>query len=79
MNEIEEDKELEGIATVLFLIENSRGELTGEQVVDRFKDWSEDKASRYAEEEIAYYIEYLENRRIIERNILEFYQLSEYC
>ncbi|GFI10427.1 hypothetical protein IMSAGC007_02896 [Lachnospiraceae bacterium] len=78
VNEIEEDKELEGIATALFLIETSRGGLTEEQVIEQFIDWSEDKAARYAEEEIVSYVERLEDKRIIERNILGCYQLSEY-
>ena len=78
VNEIEEDKELEGIATALFLIETSRGGLTEEQVIEQFMGWSEDKAAQYAEEEIVSYVECLEDKRIIERNILGCYQLSEY-
>lgn len=78
VNEIEEDKELEGIATALFLIECSVQGLTEEQIIEQFKNWSEDKAARYAEKEIVSYVEFLEDKRIIERNILGCYQLSEY-
>lgn len=60
------------------MIETSRGGLTEEQVIEQFMGWSEDKTAQYAEEEIVSYVECLEDKRIIERNILGCYQLSEY-
>lgn len=78
VNEIKEDKRLEGTATALFLIEQSANDLSKEKVVDLFKNWSEDKANRFSEQEIVSCIDYLEKKGIIEKNILGFYQLSEY-
>lgn len=78
VNAIREDKKLEGVATVLFLIEQSGNDLQKEQVVELFKIWSEDKAKRFSEEEIVSYIDYLEENGVIEKNILGFYQLSQY-
>lgn len=78
VNEIEEDKQLEGVATVLFLIEQRTSDLSKERVIELFKSWSEDKSKRFSEEEIDFYIDYLEEKGIIEKNILGFYQLPEY-
>lgn len=78
VNAIGEDKMLEGIATVLFLIERSEDDLQEGYIVELFKNWSEDKARRFSEEEIISYINYLEDKGMIEKNILGFYQLSEY-
>ena len=77
VNQIKEDKNLEGIATVLFLIvEQNVYDLSKEKVVDLFKGWSEDKARRFSRQEIVSYIDYLERTGIIERNILGGYQLA---
>ena len=78
VNTIEDDKSLEGIATVLFLVERSVKDLSKERIVELFKSWSKDKATRFSNEEIISYIFYLESKGIIECNILNFYQISEY-
>ena len=51
VNSIETDHELECLATICFLIENSGG-LTAEGIVSGFKNWSEEKAKRFTEQEI---------------------------
>lgn len=78
VNDIKNDKELEGIATTLFLIEQSENNLSEEKIIDSFKSWSEDKAKRFSENEIISFIDYLEGKGIIESNIIGCYQLSEY-
>ena len=78
VNTIEDDKSLEGIATVLFLVESNVKDLSKERIVELFKSWSKDKATRFSNEEIISYIFYLESKGIIECNILNFYQISEY-
>lgn len=64
VNEIKLDKDLECISTILFLIENN--DLNTEQdVIQLFKDWSADKASRFSEEDIKQGLEYLIKTNII--------------
>lgn len=64
VNSIDNDKQLECISTILFLIENNIIENENDIVI-AFKAWSEDKASRFSQEEILNGIEYL-----LETNIL---------
>lgn len=74
VNAIETDKRLEGISTVLFLIQ--RGEpQTKEQIVENFKRWSEDKDNRFSKQYILECIEYLENTHMIATDICGEYEL----
>lgn len=72
VNQIGEDHDLEGISTVLFLIEEKPGEIE-DQLIHNFKNWSEDKASRFSEKEIRRYIDILENTKLVEKDIFGGY------
>ena len=69
VNNIHINKELEGISTVLYLIQNGTGN-NEQSLIKRFKDWSDDKANRFTESDILNYINYLENTNIIDKNLL---------
>lgn len=69
VNQIENDHDLEGISTVLFLVKTIPDK-TELQLIFDFKSWSEDKAIRFSEAEIRNYIVFLENTGIIEKNIV---------
>lgn len=75
LNEIKTDKKLEGVATVLYIVKMT-DDLSTEQIVEKFKMWSEDKAERFNKENIEEYIEYLENTNIIAKNICGNYELA---
>lgn len=77
VNKIKSDKDLEGIATVLFLIQKNINN-SNNNIINKFKEWSEDKANRFTVNEINGYMEYLENTDIIYRDILGCYKISEY-
>lgn len=59
VNRIESDHDLEGISTVLFLVRSGSGQ-DENRIIQEFKEWSEDKADRFSENEIKRYIKYLE-------------------
>lgn len=64
VNRIESDKDLECISTVLFLIQDKKVRNKYE-VFKEFKEWSEDKAARFTEEDIENGILYLLKTSII--------------
>lgn len=74
INQIEKDKDLEGIATVLFLIQ-TKGVKTNEEILKAFKNWSEDKAKRFSDQEILKCIKYLQDTSIIFFNLCGEYEL----
>lgn len=76
INQIRTDKKLEGIATVLYLVQNGMTK-NREQLVIQFKNWSEDKANRFSEKYILECIEYLENTGIISLDIYGNYVLTQ--
>ena len=67
VNQIESDHNLEGISTVLFLVQ-SESEQAESQIIQKFKTWSEDKALRFSEDEVKKYIRYLETTGLIQKN-----------
>ncbi len=71
VNQIKFDKELECISTILFLIENNNLN-NKEDVIKVFKDWSEDKASRFSEEDIKQGLEYLIKTNIISKTLVGY-------
>ena len=71
VNSIETDHELECLATICFLIENSGG-LTAEGIVSGFKNWSEEKAKRFTEQEIIEGIQKLYMLGVIEKNLVGY-------
>ena len=74
VNRIKSNKELEGISTVLFLIQNNMG-LDEVGVVKGFKEWSEDKASRFSEKDIVDAIFFLLDTGIIMKNIVGAFEI----
>ena len=77
VNGIESDHELEGLATVTYLVQTF-SRIDASQIVSEFKQWSDDKATRFTEDEIKKYIDCLEQMGVIERDIMGNYCISEY-
>ena len=75
VNEIKSDKMLEGITTILYLIQNEMPH-NKEQLIDSFNNWSQDKAARFSDEYIASCIGYLEDTAIISLDICGNYELT---
>ncbi len=76
VNNINTNKDLEGISTALYIITNSSG-LSEQQIVAEFKSWSEDKAKRFTEEKIQDYIFCLQENGIVMKNIVGLYETVE--
>lgn len=74
VNGITDNHELEGIATVLFLIEEK--ERTEEEIWQGFIDWPGDKATRYKCGEIRGFIATLEIAGFVSCNLLGQYEVS---
>ena len=77
VNEIESDHELEGLATVTYLVQTF-SRIEASRIISEFKQWSEDKMARFSEEEIEKYMDCLEQTGVIERDITGSYCISEY-
>lgn len=75
VNAIQTDKKLEGVATVLYLIQYGDPK-NKEQLVDSFKKWSVDKANRFPPKYILDCIEYLEETAIVSVDICGNYELA---
>lgn len=75
VNKIDADKKLEGISTVLYIIEKNRN-IDNDEIIKLFKQWSEDKANRFDSQYIGECIDYLENTNIIIRNICDLYEVN---
>ena len=75
VNEVKSDKMLEGITTILYLIQNEMPH-NKEQLIDSFNNWLEDKAARFSDEYIASCIDYLEDTAIISLDICGNYELT---
>ena len=75
VNAIQTDKKLEGVATVLYLVQEGNPK-NKEQLVNSFKEWSVDKANRFSNKYIMECIEYLEQTAIISVDICGNYELA---
>lgn len=75
INSIKTDKKLEGVATVLYLVQNGDPK-NKEQIVESFKEWSEDKANRFPKKYILECIDYLEDTGIISLDICSDYEVA---
>lgn len=71
VNGIKDDHELECLSTICFLIEQN-GTMSSEEILTGFKQWSEDKAARFNDEEILSGIEKLYSTGITEKNLVGF-------
>lgn len=75
VNRIEDNHDLEGIASVLYLIQISEN-ASKEQVYQDIQSWSDEKAAKFSEQDVLKYMEQLEESGIIEKNILGMYQMA---
>lgn len=75
VNSIQTDKKLEGVATVLYLVQTGLPK-NRDQLIEEFKSWSEDKANRFSNKYITECIDYLEDTSIISRDICGNYELT---
>lgn len=75
VNQISTDKKLEGIATVLFIIQKNN-RISKENIIRLFKEWSEDKAKRFSKSYISECIDYLESTDMTMKNICGDYEES---
>lgn len=75
VNTFNTNHELECLSTITYLIKEKE-ELTQAKIVDEFKRWSEDKASRFSEDEIINGIDKLFGSHIIEKTLMG-YTLSQ--
>lgn len=75
INKIKDNKDVEGIATTMYLVLNN-SELNQEKLITSFKSWSEDKSNRFSEIDIIKCIDYLENTNMISKNILGNYRTN---
>ena len=74
VNGIEEDLLLEGSATALYLIKDEKV-LSKNSIIRAFKEWSDDKAARFNEDEINKCLDKLEHLQIIQRNLFDEYEV----
>jgi len=75
VNAIQTDKKLEGISTVLYLVQNGKPK-NKELLIDSFKEWSVDKANRFSNKYILECIDYLEQTLIISMDMCGNYELT---
>ena len=72
VNSIEDDLILEGTATALYLIKDEKI-VNKAEIIQAFRGWSDDKASRFSEETITNCLDKLEGLGIVQRNLFEDY------
>jgi O-acetyl-ADP-ribose deacetylase (regulator of RNase III) len=75
VNAIQTDKKLEGVATVLYLVQTGLPQ-NREQLIEGFKNWSEDKTNRFSDKYISECIDYLEETSVISQDICGNYELA---
>lgn len=75
VNKVKTNKKLEGIATVLFLVQTNK-DVDEKKIVELFKKWSDDKAKRFTKQYILDCINYLEDTGIILKNLCGVYELG---
>lgn len=71
VNSIVSNHELECLATICFLIEQT-GALASEDIITGFKNWSADKAKRFTEYEILDGLQKLYDLGILEKNLIGY-------
>lgn len=77
VNSIESDNELECLSTICFLI-NEKDNITEDQILQGFKEWSVDKAERFSENDILVGINSLYNAGVIEKSLLGYIINTQY-
>lgn len=71
VNDVESDKQIECISTILYIIENATI-ITEEDIIVKFKLWSKDKAERFSEQDIRIGIDYLIETNIITKTLVGY-------
>ncbi len=71
VNNIDTNHELECLTTILLLIEENNI-LEESQIINGFKEWSEDKAKRFSEIDIKQGLSRLQQENIIQQNLVGF-------
>ncbi len=77
VNSIEDDCNLEGVITVLYLIWNN-DDINEEKLLRLFECFPEDKLLRFTKHNILYFLNYLVETGIVSKNLFGFYELNEY-
>lgn len=77
VNSIKTNQELECLATIIFLI-NEQKVLSENEIIMNFKQWSEDKANRYSDDDILKGIEELYNSNIIEKTFTGYTVVNKF-
>lgn len=75
VNSINDDHELGCLSTICFLVEQT-GSMTPEDIITGFKNWSEEKAKRFSEEEILNGIQKLYAIGIIEKSLIGYHLVA---
>lgn len=75
INQVETDKELELLATVCAAID-SKLDIAEAEIVNEIKAWSEEKAKKFTEEEILLAIKKLEEKNVIQKNLMGLYSIN---
>ena len=75
INQITTDKKVEGIATVLYIIETNY-QISTDDIIKNFREWSEDKANRFSRKYICECIDYLEQTNIVIKDIFGNYEIA---
>lgn len=75
VNSVKSDKELEGITTTLYIVQHNNENLDEDMIITHFKQWSEDKAKRFTDNDIKRYIELLDNSGMVMKNICGLYEI----
>ena len=71
VNNIESDHELECLSTICYLLEQEDN-LTADNIIFKFKLWSEEKAQRFSEEEILAGLERLNDMGILSKTLMGY-------
>ena len=76
VNSVDNDKLLEGSATVMYLIKDEKI-LNQSDIIHSFIEWSEDKAARFDKDAILDSMEFLEAKGIITGDLFHNYELNK--
>ncbi|MDZ8053868.1 MAG: macro domain-containing protein [Aulosira sp. ZfuVER01] len=74
VNEIDNDEDLELLSTICYLLEDEQ-ELTVQDIGRKIKEWSLRKADKFTETDILDALIFLQNKHIIQQNLLGLYSL----
>lgn len=74
VNDLDENRQLEGVATACFIIENLKcADINS--IIGGFRKWSKEKSDKFTDEQICFYVEWLYEKRLISKT-LTGYEIS---